>query len=221
MNELILATRNRHKLRELRQMIEPLGLTVHAIGDVAPEAPEPVEDGETFEANALIKAAAAWRLTGRPSVADDSGIVIRALGGAPGVRSARWAGDACDDEANNAKMLRELRGASDRRAHYHCALVLVCSPGFLDGHTSLRTLAPNDGDAGPAVWIGFDGQLHGTITDTRAGDGGFGYDPYFLLESFGKHGQTVAELPDEAKHAISHRGVAFRALVDHLRAHLA
>ncbi len=208
MSALVLATRNRHKLRELGQLIAPLGIQVCSISDLYPNAPEPVEDADTFEGNAQIKAAAAWHATGKASVADDSGICVAALAGAPGVHSARWAGPDCDDEANNAKLLAELGTREDRRAHYHCSLVLVC------GHEYLAPSAPVRGLDSSAVWISFSGQLHGHITDRRAGTGGFGYDPYFHLEA---SQCTVAELSDEEKHVISHRGIAFRKLYEFLR----
>lgn len=194
MKTLVFATRNRHKIKELQEMIRPLGLEAVSLDDIAPDAPEVEETGSTFLENAFLKARSAFEATGLPSVADDSGICVDHLGGAPGIHSARWAGD---DEANNDRLLAVLEGVPDpeRGAHYHCALALVCPPGFLpDGRTEADTT----------------GTFGGRIGHERQGTGGFGYDPLFVLDDLGC---TVAQLSADQKHEISHRGNAFRELV--------
>ncbi len=204
MSTLVFATRNPHKVRELTELIAPLGLEARPLAELFPDAPDVDETGDTFRANALLKAKAAYRLSGLPSVADDSGICVDHLGGAPGIYSARWAGH---DEANNDRLLAELSAVPHeaRGAHYACALALVGPPGFVG--------EPDDTLADGAAVLYADGALHGRIGYERRGTGGFGYDPLFVLED----GRTVAELPSEEKHAISHRGIAFRALVTRLR----
>lgn len=187
-----MATENAHKLREVREMLEPLGYRVRGVEEVAGYAV--VEDGETFEANALEKARVLSELTGAPAFADDSGIEVDALDGRPGVYSARYAGvDGADqDRANLEKLLEELDGVPEpeRTARYVCALAYVV-PG-----------------RDPEM---FRGTLEGRIIDAPRGSGGFGYDPIFLLPH---RGLTVAEISADEKHAISHRGKAVRAFVE-------
>jgi XTP/dITP diphosphohydrolase len=186
---LLLATRNDHKLREFRRLLPNVEL------DPLPEGlPTPVEDGESYAANALIKARAAAAATGRPAIADDSGIEADALDGAPGVRSARFAGEHATDEENLAKLLRDAPAGSELA--YVCALVLV-QPG---------------GDVEHAV----EGRCTGTLAAQPRGDGGFGYDPAFLPDDI-PDGRTMAQLTPEQKDAISHRGRAARALLAVLR----
>jgi XTP/dITP diphosphohydrolase len=191
MAPLLLASRNEHKLRELREAMPGIEL------GPLPEGVElPPEEGDTFEANALGKARAAHTATGMPAIADDSGIEAAALGGAPGVFSARFAGEGATDEANLAKLLAELEDAEDRRLAYVCALALVSGPG--DERV-------------------FEGRCEGTLAPEPRGSGGFGYDPAFVPDDTGPgDDRTMAELRPEEKHAISHRGRAARALAEYL-----
>ena len=190
---LVLASGNEGKLREFRRLLAPLGTEVIAQSALdIPEAPEP---HVTFVENALAKARHASALAGLPALADDSGVCVRALGGAPGVQSARYAGEPRSDLRNNAKLIADLQGIADRRAHYVCVLVLV------------RHAA----DPEPVI---AEGAWHGRIVDVPRGDGGFGYDPHFLDEATGR---TGAELPLEEKNRISHRGKAIQALIERLR----
>jgi XTP/dITP diphosphohydrolase len=191
---LVLASGNEGKLREFRRLLAPLGIDVVAQGELGiPEADEP---HITFVENALAKArhASAWAKL--PALADDSGICVAALGGAPGVQSARYAGEPKSDARNNEKLVAALAGRADRRAHYVCVLVLV-------RHAD---------DPEPII---AEGTWHGTIVHTPRGAGGFGYDPYFLDPTVGL---TAAELPLETKNELSHRGKAMRALLAALRA---
>ncbi len=190
---LVLASNNAGKLREFRRLLAPLGVDVVAQGDLGiPEADEP---HVTFVENALAKARHASALAGLPALADDSGVCVRALGGSPGVQSARYAGEPKSDARNNEKLIAALQGVADRHAHYACVLVLV-------HHAD---------DPEPII---AEGQWHGTIIDTPRGTGGFGYDPHFLDEATGL---TGAELPLERKNELSHRGKAMRALIARLR----
>jgi XTP/dITP diphosphohydrolase len=187
---LVLATRNQHKLRELSALMTPLEL------DPLPEDVQlPPETGTTFAENALGKARAAAASTGRPAVADDSGIEARALQGAPGVWSARYAGEHASDEENLAKLLREVPEDGDRRLAYVCALAYV-EPG---GREEI-----------------VHGRCEGILAAVPRGSGGFGYDPAFVPDDYAD-GRTMAELTPEEKDAISHRGRAARALVKRLR----
>jgi XTP/dITP diphosphohydrolase len=191
---LVLASNNPGKVREFTRLLAPLGIDVvpqAALG--IPDAPEP---HITFVENALAKARHASALAKLPALADDSGVCVAALGGAPGVYSARYAGEQRSDDANNQKLVRDLRNAADRSAHYYCVLVLV-------RHAQ---------DPEPLI---AEGIWRGTIIDTPRGSGGFGYDPYFLDAD---SGLTGAELDLEAKNARSHRGQAIRALVAKLDA---
>lgn len=188
MTTFVLATHNAHKVEELRRILgERLG--PHEL--VGYDGPEPVEDGDTFEANALIKARAAYAHTGLPSIADDSGISVRALGGAPGIHSARYAGTR-DDIDNYTLLLKKLHGESDRAADFMCAAALV------DGDTELTVLG---------VWPG-------EVLEAPSGAHGFGYDPVFKPEGIET---SSAELTADEKNAISHRARAFGALVEQLR----
>ena len=189
---LVLASRNAHKARELRALLAPW-----ALEPLAPEVELPPETGETFAANAALKAVAAARASGRPAVADDSGIEAAALGGAPGVRSARFAGEAASDEDNLTKLLREIPSGGDRRVAYVCALAYA-----------------DPGDDGPPRL--FEARCEGTLAEHPRGQGGFGYDPAFLPAEI-PDGRTMAELTAEEKDAISHRGGAARALAAWLR----
>ena len=191
---LVLASGNEGKLREFRRLLSPLGTEVIAQSELnIPEAPEP---HVTFVENALAKARHASALARLPALADDSGVCVRALAGAPGVQSARYAGEPRSDARNNAKLLAELAGVADRRAHYVCVLVLV-------RHAE---------DPEPVI---AEGAWHGRIIDAPRGTGGFGYDPHFLDEATGL---TGAEMPLAQKNLVSHRGKALRALIERLRA---
>jgi XTP/dITP diphosphohydrolase len=193
LGRLVLASSNEGKLREFRRLLAPLGIDVVAQSDLGvPEADEP---HRTFIENALEKARHASARTGLPALADDSGVCVNALRGAPGVNSARYAGDPRSDERNNRKLIESLRGVADRRAHYYCALVLV---RHID-------------DPQPII---AEGWWHGSIVDTPRGSGGFGYDPHFEDRATGL---TGAELPLERKNELSHRGKALRLLIDRLR----
>jgi len=191
---LVLASGNAGKLREFRRLLAPLGIDVIAQSALAiTEADEP---HPTFVENALAKARHASRHARLPALADDSGLCVSALGGAPGVQSARYAGEPRSDARNNAKLVAALAGIADRRAHYVCVLALVASPD----------------DPEPII---AEGTWHGTIVDVPRGDGGFGYDPYFLDPAAGA---TAAELPLDRKNERSHRGKAMRALIARLAA---
>jgi XTP/dITP diphosphohydrolase len=194
---VVVATRNRHKVREIAALLGEAGLAIELvpIDDVAPNV-ELVEDQDTFEGNALAKARQAAQACGMAAIADDSGIEVDALGGAPGVRSARWAGDPCDDARNNQKLLRELDGvpAERRTARYRCAAVLV------DGQRRKEVVRS--------------GACEGIVLASPRGQGGFGYDPLFFLPELG---QTMAEIDLGQKNRLSHRAAAFRALAAAIR----
>jgi XTP/dITP diphosphohydrolase len=180
---LVLATRNPHKLREFERLLEPAGIAVEPL----PEGIElPPEDGRTFIENALPKARTAAAATGSPAIADDSGIEAEALGGAPGVRSARYAGVGASDQENLDKLLSEAPAGS--------ALRYVCALAYVDPASGEERL--------------FEGESRGRMAVAPRGSGGFGYDPVFLVAD----GRTMAELSDVEKDAISHRGRAARLL---------
>ena len=187
--QLVLATHNAHKVDELRRILGP---RLGQIELLAYDGPEPVEDGDTFEANALIKARAAFEWSGIPAIADDSGISVDALDGAPGIHSARYAGTR-DDGDNVRLLLDRMTGVDDRTASFTCAAAFVA-----DGveHVEL------------GVWPG-------TVLRERAGTGGFGYDPIFQPDGLAV---SSAELTADEKNAISHRAMAFAKLFDHLNA---
>jgi XTP/dITP diphosphohydrolase len=190
---LILASNNKGKLKEFNELLSTVGFDVRAQGEFdVPEADEPFH---TFVENALQKARHASRLTGLPALADDSGVCVNALGGAPGVYSARFAGEPKSDARNNEKMIAELAKHQDRSAYYYCVLVFVRHPD----------------DPQPII---ADGRWNGVMVDTPRGEGGFGYDPYFYIPSLGK---CAAELSADEKNALSHRGQALRALVEKLK----
>jgi XTP/dITP diphosphohydrolase len=184
---LVLATRNDHKLRELAELMKP-----YELDPLPDEVTLPPETGTTFADNALGKARAAAAATGRPALADDSGIEAAALGGAPGVWSARYAGENATDEENLAKLLREVPEDGDTRVAYVCALAFV-EPGRREEVVH--------------------GRCEGTLTHEPRGEGGFGYDPAFVPDDYPGDDRTMAELTPEEKDTISHRGRAARALV--------
>lgn len=191
---IVIASGNAGKLREFRELLAPLGWDAVAQSDLnVPSAEEP---HATFLENALAKARHAAAATGLPALADDSGICVAALAGAPGVQSARFAGVPVDDRRNNDELLRRLDDAEDRRAHYTCVLAAV------------RAVA----DPEPLI---ADARWHGTIVRQPRGRGGFGYDPVFLLPELGR---TAAELDPAEKNRISHRGQALAELARKLAA---
>ncbi len=193
MKQLVLASSNPGKLREFEALLAPLGI------EVVPQArlgvPEADEPHVTFVENALAKARNASRHARLPALADDSGICAAALGGEPGVHSARFAGDPRSDERNNERLVALLRGEADRRAHFYCVVVLV-------RHAE---------DPEPLI---AEGRWQGEVADTPHGSGGFGYDPYFHVTELGLR---AAELDPRQKNAISHRGKALRRLLALLR----
>jgi len=201
MKEIVVASSNPGKLRELAELLAPLGI------EIIPQAKLGIGDAEephaTFVENALAKARHASRAAGMPALADDSGICVAALGGEPGVHSARFAAGAAElgagraeqDERNNRRLLSLLAGKQDRRAHYACVMVLM-------HHAE---------DPEPVI---AEGRWSGELIDAPRGANGFGYDPYFLVPGLGK---TAAELGAEQKNAISHRGKALRRLIAKLK----
>ena len=190
---LVLASNNPGKLKEFSDILAPVGFALHAQGEF--DVPEAEEPHATFVENALAKARHAARLTGLPALADDSGVCANALGGAPGVWSARFAGEPKSDARNNAKLVADLAEKDDKSAYYYCVLVYV-------RHAD---------DPQPVI---ADGRWNGEITATPRGTGGFGYDANFWLPALGK---CAAELTSGEKNALSHRGQALRALVEKLR----
>jgi len=193
MKQLVLASNNAGKLREFAQLLAPLGIEV--LPQSAFAVPEAEEPHCTFVENALAKARHAARISGLAALADDSGLCVDALGGAPGVYSARYGGAPANDARNNEKLLAELAGQTNRRAHYVCVLAL------------LRHADDPQPLLGEGEWLG-------EILDAPRGAGGFGYDPLFLVPDLGL---TSAELPAGQKNALSHRGKALAALVARLR----
>ena len=190
---LVIATHNPGKLREIAELIEPFGIDTISAAELG--LPEPEETGATFAENAALKALAAATGSGHPALADDSGLAIEALGGAPGIRSARWAGPEKDFAAAMARVERELgataraSGVEDRRAAFVCALCLT----YPDGRERA-----------------FEGRIEGRLTWPPRGDKGFGYDPMFMAEGYGI---TFGEMEPAEKHKISHRARAFAKLV--------
>ena len=187
---LVLATRNPHKLEEFRRLLVPRGIGVEALAE---EVVLPPEDGDTFAANAFPKARAAAAATDRAAIADDSGIEAQALGGAPGIFSARYAGPQASDAANLAKLRAQAPVGSPLR--YVCALALV--------------------DPSTGTELIFEGECRGRLAGEERGSRGFGYDPVFLPDD-DAGGRTMAEMSDEEKDVISHRGRAVRAMLDWL-----
>jgi XTP/dITP diphosphohydrolase len=183
-HRFLLGSTNPGKLREYREILQGLDLKLVAPSDLDPVPPEPDEDGQTFAENASAKARAYATLSGLQTIADDSGLEVSALRGAPGVRSRRFFGEEASAEERNAKLLALLDGAQDRSARFVCVTALA-SP---DGHVEL-----------------FEGEVHGEIAESPRGEAGFGYDPVFVIAG---DGRTMAELTSEEKHRISHRGHA-------------
>ncbi len=198
---LLLASRARHKVRELQELLDLPGVTLLTPADVGIEG-EPVEDADTFAGNAEIKARFYAERSGLPTLADDSGLEVDALGGRPGVYTRRYAGPDATDAQNNARLLEELDGVptEQRTARYHCVLA------FLDPAAGTET-AP----------VFCHGTFEGRIADHARGSGGFGYDPIFEPASEAPGGRTVGQMSAAEKHAQSHRGKAARAMAQHLR----
>jgi len=192
MKRLVLASGNAGKLREFRALLAPLSVEVISQAELAIAPAE--EPHSTFIENALAKARHASAASGLPALADDSGLSCVALDGAPGVRSARFAGPAATDAENNAELLRQLASKSERAGHYTCVLVALRSAD----------------DPEPLI---AEGRWHGRIIDTPRGSGGFGYDPYFLIPELGL---TAAELSAAQKNRVSHRGLAMALLADQI-----
>jgi XTP/dITP diphosphohydrolase len=181
---ILLGSSNPGKFREYREILAGLDLKLVAPTDLEPVPPEPAEDAATFAENATSKARGYAAASGLQTIADDSGLEVYALRGAPGVRSRRFFGDDASADERNAKLLALLDGVTDRSARFMCVTALA-SP---DGHIEL-----------------FEGEVHGEIAEAPRGEAGFGYDPVFVIAG---DGRTMAELPSEEKHRISHRGLA-------------
>jgi XTP/dITP diphosphohydrolase len=203
-SKVVLATRNPHKVEELRAILDDvfseLGLDLVGL-DEFPDAPDVVEDGVTFEQNAILKAASAARSTGLPALADDSGLAVDVMGGSPGIFSARWSGGE-GDRANLELLLKQLDDVRDehRAAAFVCAAALVLP----DGRSAAEL-----------------GRYPGTVGRAARGTGGFGYDPIFIpSDQPDGDGRTLAEYTADEKNHVSHRALAFRALVPHLKEHL-
>ncbi|MBR2179485.1 MAG: RdgB/HAM1 family non-canonical purine NTP pyrophosphatase [Selenomonadaceae bacterium] len=196
MKKIVIATKNNGKLREMTEAFAELPVEIVSLEDFG-ELPDAIEDGKTFAENAKIKAEFFSSKTGYACIADDSGLEVEALGGIPGVYSARFAGFHADDGTNNQKLIEELEriGVAESKADYRCALTFV----DIDG-TSLET----------------EGVCYGTIKKIAKGQGGFGYDPYFYIDG----NKTMAELTLEEKNKISHRGAALRRMVTLLKEYL-
>ena len=193
MNRIVIATQNPGKLREFATLLQPFDF--EAVPQDAFGVSEAEEPHATFVENALAKARHAAQATGLPALADDSGLCVLALNGAPGIYSARYAGEPKSDQRNNDKLIEELKGHAERRAFYYSALVLVMRPD--DPHPLIA-----------------EGEWCGEVIDAPRGTGGFGYDPYFYLPEFGL---TAAEIAPDIKNRVSHRGKALQALAEKLR----
>ena len=193
LSKVVLASNNSGKLREFKSMLEKVGIEILPQGDL--EIPAANEPHATFIENALEKARHASQASGLPALADDSGICVDALNGAPGIHSARYAGEPANDSNNNQKLITSLQGVHNRSAHFVCALVLVRHP-----------LDPE-----PIIAVG---SWHGEIINTPKGNGGFGYDPIFFIPELGK---TAAELSAEEKNQLGHRGLALKQLISQLK----
>lgn len=186
-NLLVLATTNQNKVREFKQFVSEFPVEIKSLSDFGP-LPEVIEDGSTFDENAYKKARHYAKVLGIPAIADDSGLVVEALSGAPGVRSARFAGDGATDQDNCRKLLAEMEGESNRKASFVCVLSIAVP-------------------SGPALT--YEASCEGTILDSPRGSNGFGYDPLFYYEPYGK---TFAEISLEEKNKVSHRGKVLNEL---------
>lgn len=220
MFEFVLASRNKKKISELETLFAELSsvdvklLSLDDIGYMG----DIEEDGTEFEQNAAIKAGVPASM-GYIGISDDSGLTVDALGGAPGVYSARYSGKGATDEKNNEKLLSELKGKENRTAHYVCAVCVVIPDSLkLDVPEKYVDKALSEYASGkcncPVKAIAVRGECDGKIIDEPQGDGGFGYDPYFYFEQFGK---TFAQVTAEEKHSVSHRGIAMRKIIEIIR----
>ncbi len=180
---LVLATTNKNKVKEFQEMVGDFPIEIRSVADFGP-IPECIEDGETFDDNAYKKALHTAKILGLPAIADDSGLVVEALDGAPGVYSARYAGENATDAENCEKLLKEMKGVQNRKAAFKCVLSIAVP-------------------SGPALT--YEGSCEGTILEEKRGESGFGYDPLFYFEEFGK---SFAECNSEEKNRVSHRGKA-------------
>ena len=193
-NILVLATSNKNKIKEFQSILKDFKVEIRSLSDFGP-IPEAIEDGDTFDENAYKKAHHVARILGLPAISDDSGLVVNALGGAPGVHSARYAGENASDDENTDKLLETLSEVDDRSAYFQCVLSIAVP-------------------SGPALT--YEGRCAGTITRERAGYDGFGYDPVFFVDEYQK---TFAQLSMDEKNSISHRGKAlaeFRSEIDNV-----
>ena len=188
---LVIATTNQNKLREFKEILKDLDIEVRSLADFGP-IPPVIEDGATFDDNAYKKALHTAKVLGLPAIADDSGLVVEALDGAPGVYSARYSGENASDDDNVTKLLKELKGVDNRKAYFQCVLSIAVP-------------------SGPALT--YEGRCDGVIIDERRGDNGFGYDPVFYFEEFDK---TFAELSMDEKNTVSHRGKALAQVKEEL-----
>jgi XTP/dITP diphosphohydrolase len=180
---IVLATRNKGKVREFRELLKDFPVEIKSLDDFGP-IPEVEEDGKTFDDNAYKKAQFTAKVLGLPAIADDSGLVVEVLGGAPGVISARYAGEGATDEENINKLLKEMEGREDRRAAFECVISIAVP-------------------SGPALT--YEGRCEGLITETPKGNTGFGYDPVFFYPEYNR---TFAEISSKEKNRVSHRGKA-------------
>lgn len=180
---LVIATKNKNKLKEFKEILKDLQIEIRSLEDFGP-IPEAIEDGDTFDENAYKKALHTAKVLGLPAIADDSGLVVEALNGEPGVYSARYAGEGSSDEKNLNKLLTNIKGHENRRAHFKCVLSIAVP-------------------SGPALT--YEGECEGIIIDEKRGDNGFGYDPVFYFDDYKK---TFAELTMDEKNKVSHRGKA-------------
>lgn len=186
---LVLATTNKNKIKEFKEITKDFDIEIRSLSDFGP-IPQAIEDGATFDENAYKKAHHVAKILGLPAIADDSGLVVEALDGEPGVHSARYAGESAGDDDNVAKLLAEMQGKSNRNAYFQCVLSIAVP-------------------SGPALT--YEGRCDGYIIDERRGESGFGYDPVFYFEDLQK---TFAELTMEEKNRVSHRGKALAELRD-------
>lgn len=187
-DKLIIASHNKGKVREIGELLAPFGVTTISAGDL--DLPEPIEDGNSFIANAEIKALAAATTAGIPALSDDSGLEVAALGGEPGIYSARWAGPNKDFTIAMKAINEKTTNAADKTANFTCALTLAWPDGHMES---------------------FEGKVFGELTWPMRGEKGFGYDPVFVPKG---HTKTFAEMEPSDKHAMSHRADAFRQLID-------
>lgn len=190
MKRIVLATKNKGKIKEMRELLAPMNIEVLSLADFSP-VDDAKENGVTFAENAMLKARYYFAHTGTPCLADDSGLEVDALGGRPGVYSARYSGEDATDAANNVKVLREMEGIEKdkRTARFRCAMALV----------------------GEGIELTTDGTCEGALLTEERGQGGFGYDPIFYVPKFDR---TLAEMSSEEKNSISHRGAAVRKMAD-------